>query len=348
MVGTMNVTIHQLTIFRAIVVSGSITKAARALRMTQPAISQQLYKLEELLGVQLIVRNKTGSAILTPAGEYWYKAGGELLTRLSTIEITHQERYVHSGLKIKLGVTPSMIGHFTRSAARIAQETAKNVNFELVTGANSDSVATKLRMQMLDFGVIAETAILEDALSFRTIHLYQDRLVWAVPKAVTNQELRAALDSSFINENLNSILNRYIDISQHSVGRSISKDWYNNNLPNSLETFSAPSFKAAVDLVAEGLATSIVVLSLLPNLSQDILDKVRFFELKDYKVNIILAIRKHLMTHKSYSDYYLALSKYCNEEYWPMMDSFVIEEFSKILDPKLSHKNKVTYDLASK
>ena len=344
----MKVTIHRLTILRAVVVSGSITKASQALRMTQPAISQQLYKLEELLGAQLIVRNKKGLTILTSAGEYWSKAGEELLARLSIIETTYQERYVNSSLKIKLGVTPSMIGHFTRSAARIAQETTQNVNFELVTGSNSDSVAAKLRMQMLDLGVIAESAILEDALSFKTINLYQDRLIWAVPKAVTNKELRAAVGSSFINKNLNPILNKYIDISQHSVGRNISKDWYTNYLPNSLETFSAPSFKAAVDLVAEGLATSIVVLSLLPNLSQDILDKVRFFELNDYKVNIILAIRKHLITHKFYSDYFFSFSKYCNEEYWPMMDSYVLEKFSNIADPELNHKIEITYDLVGK
>ena len=57
----MNITFHQLEIFEAVVISGSLTKASRALQLSQPSISQQLYKLEENLGVQLIIRNREGS-----------------------------------------------------------------------------------------------------------------------------------------------------------------------------------------------------------------------------------------------------------------------------------------------
>ena len=42
----MNITFHQLEIFEAVVISGSLTKASRALQLSQPSISQQLYKLE--------------------------------------------------------------------------------------------------------------------------------------------------------------------------------------------------------------------------------------------------------------------------------------------------------------
>ena len=67
----MDITLKQLQIFRAVVVSGSITKASRRLVLSQPSISQQLAKLEERLGAQLILRNRTGTVSLTPAGAYW-------------------------------------------------------------------------------------------------------------------------------------------------------------------------------------------------------------------------------------------------------------------------------------
>ena len=64
----MDFTFRQLEIFRAVVVSGSITKASHRIGLSQPSISQQLAKLEDSLGVQLVNRNRTGSVSLTPAG----------------------------------------------------------------------------------------------------------------------------------------------------------------------------------------------------------------------------------------------------------------------------------------
>lgn len=54
----MDFTFRQLEIFRAVVVAGSITKASARIGLSQPSISQQLAKLEESLGVQLINRDR--------------------------------------------------------------------------------------------------------------------------------------------------------------------------------------------------------------------------------------------------------------------------------------------------
>lgn len=56
----MDITFRQLEIFRWVVVAGSITKASHRIGLSQPSISQQLAKLEEMLNVQLINRNRTG------------------------------------------------------------------------------------------------------------------------------------------------------------------------------------------------------------------------------------------------------------------------------------------------
>ena len=55
----MDITLKQLQIFRAVVIAGSITKASRRVGLSQPSISQQLAKMEERLGTQLINRNRT-------------------------------------------------------------------------------------------------------------------------------------------------------------------------------------------------------------------------------------------------------------------------------------------------
>ena len=52
------ITLRQLQILREVVRSGSERAAAKALEITQPAVSQQIRILEGLLGVQLFVRDK--------------------------------------------------------------------------------------------------------------------------------------------------------------------------------------------------------------------------------------------------------------------------------------------------
>ncbi|OCC05345.1 hypothetical protein BA190_07860 [Labrys sp. WJW] len=52
------ITLRQLQILREVVRSGSERSAAKALEITQPAVSQQIRILEGLLGLQLFVRDK--------------------------------------------------------------------------------------------------------------------------------------------------------------------------------------------------------------------------------------------------------------------------------------------------
>jgi LysR family cyn operon transcriptional activator len=64
--------LQQLTFFQKIAESGSFTKAANALHITQPAVSHQIRSLEEELGQQLIERDRKG-VTLTQAGELLYQ-----------------------------------------------------------------------------------------------------------------------------------------------------------------------------------------------------------------------------------------------------------------------------------
>jgi molybdate transport repressor ModE-like protein len=57
---------------------GSITSAAAALGISQPALSQQVRRLEQLLGVTLLDRSRRG-LLLTPAGEALSREGEHLL-----------------------------------------------------------------------------------------------------------------------------------------------------------------------------------------------------------------------------------------------------------------------------
>jgi len=82
----MSVSHAQLKAFHAVAVHGSFTKAAERLFLTQPAISDQVRKLEERYGVLLFHRNKR-SVRLTDLGERLLS----VTQRLFVIEAEAQE-----------------------------------------------------------------------------------------------------------------------------------------------------------------------------------------------------------------------------------------------------------------
>ena len=69
----------QLEYFRKVMECGGVTRAARQLFITQPAVSKQLRLLEAELGCRLF--NRSGNRLIpTPAGEFFYQRGTALLT----------------------------------------------------------------------------------------------------------------------------------------------------------------------------------------------------------------------------------------------------------------------------
>lgn len=63
---------RQLEIFRAVMISGSASRAAELLRITQPAVSRALVELEESLGFSLFDRVK-GRLVPTPEGQMFFR-----------------------------------------------------------------------------------------------------------------------------------------------------------------------------------------------------------------------------------------------------------------------------------
>lgn len=79
------VNLQQLTVFREIMKSGSISQAARNLHRTQPAVSASLKTLEEDLGMPLFLREGR-RLVAVPEAHYLLSEANEVLDRLKTAE----------------------------------------------------------------------------------------------------------------------------------------------------------------------------------------------------------------------------------------------------------------------
>ncbi|HEX6516206.1 MAG TPA: LysR substrate-binding domain-containing protein [Nocardioidaceae bacterium] len=77
--------VRRLLIFRAVARAGSIAAAARELGWTQPAVSQHLRRLEQQLGVPLVIRQSSG-VMLTEAGRVALEHADAVAARMHTAE----------------------------------------------------------------------------------------------------------------------------------------------------------------------------------------------------------------------------------------------------------------------
>ncbi len=108
----MNLDLRQYRYFCAVVEEQSVTRAAERLRMAQPALTQQIRKMEELLGVRLIERAGRGIRI-TASGERLYERAVSLLryeaeTRIEVSDIKEGRTGI-----LRIGVNTLSAGRLT-------------------------------------------------------------------------------------------------------------------------------------------------------------------------------------------------------------------------------------------
>jgi DNA-binding transcriptional LysR family regulator len=83
----MHLTLQQLKLFEAVSRNGSFTRAAEELHLTQPAVSIQIKRLEEQVGLPLF--EQVGKKIFpTAAGKALYQASNDILERVSQLKDT--------------------------------------------------------------------------------------------------------------------------------------------------------------------------------------------------------------------------------------------------------------------
>lgn len=97
--------LRQLEYFVQVCETGSITRAAQALNVAQPALGLQIRSLEQELGAPLLIRTPRGTAT-TPAGDIVLEEARIILNRMR--ELRRKLRDAAVQRPIILGLTPSL------------------------------------------------------------------------------------------------------------------------------------------------------------------------------------------------------------------------------------------------
>ena len=306
----MYVSFRYLEILNAVVVSGSISKAKRRLGLSQPSISQQLAKFEEELGTQLIYRRRGQNVELTPAGDHWFSASCDLLNQREKYEAAHTQNFQGNQIILRFGATPSLYTRFTEAAATIAANISQVTRFEHVFALDSESIVEMIDSHEINCAIVSSTSIQSSITALSVRHLFNDPIVWAVPKSVPPEQVADALSNPMQRISTGHPLNRHVEHSVSVPWSSNTSAWYHSNLPRSVPFFHASTHQVAVDIVAAGLATCHCPTSLLSHLSEQSFNSLRFYSLEIIGRDAVLIMPRHLATLKPFFDFQNQLATY--------------------------------------
>lgn len=144
--------IRTLRSFLAVARESNVTRAARSLHITQPALSRQLSELERELGCELLVRESRG-VTLTDAGMLLRKRAEEIvsLTDRAELEIRSPEANIEGDVWVGGGESRA-IETVAKVAAQLADE-QPGIHLRLHSG-NRDDVVERVDKGLLDFGIV--------------------------------------------------------------------------------------------------------------------------------------------------------------------------------------------------
>jgi DNA-binding transcriptional LysR family regulator len=127
--------LYQIRYFLAIAETGSFTKAAERLFVSQPSLSVGIKKLEQELGVKLFERGGR-RAIPTPAGKFFLEKATNILNEY---QVTLRElKGFHDRLTIRLGIMPAIQIASLARLIRNFQTQHAQVSIELLDGTLED------------------------------------------------------------------------------------------------------------------------------------------------------------------------------------------------------------------
>ncbi|WP_440651743.1 LysR family transcriptional regulator [Cysteiniphilum sp. 19S12-1] len=150
----MKISVHQLVVFKKIVEKSGITAAAKALHMTQPAVSNILKALENYYGCKLI--ELIGKKVfITPSGQKLYDSATQIQETLvnTETEIKNINGQISGKLKVSAVSTakyfiPRLLGAFKKNHT-------ENFDIELKV-CNRKEIIERLNENLDDFVIMSQ------------------------------------------------------------------------------------------------------------------------------------------------------------------------------------------------
>lgn len=130
--------LRQLRYFVAVAEAGNISRAAKQIFLTQPALSRQIKALEGEIG-QCLLERQANSIRLTPAGDALLPEARELLRRAD--QALERVRAAGRGPRIRVGYAPSLAAGMLSAAVETFTQTHPYARVELFDLSTKEMLA---------------------------------------------------------------------------------------------------------------------------------------------------------------------------------------------------------------
>lgn len=309
------ITIRQLEVMNAIAVSGSIRKAAKLLGLSQPTVSAQLAKLEDDLGTQLVHRDRQRSEVLTGAGELWASTARTVLSDLEEGRGRHCEQFGQKQCKISFATIPSHAGRIWGLAAAQAHADPRISEFSIELADSSTTLLEYLAIRKASIGLMVMTEGLRETTSLKYETLYEDRILWAVPKSVDPKLAIDIINSNSISAPLPQALKKRVAVRAPHEWSAKSNAWYKSRLASAAPYFTSDLHVGAIEIVAANLGTCHLSMTLHSNLPDRLHKDVAFYDTGCVAQKMVLAMPRHLMMVPTFASYFERLAEAVRDDY---------------------------------
>ncbi|MDB5562132.1 MAG: LysR family transcriptional regulator [Hyphomicrobiales bacterium] len=243
------ITLHQLRVFWAIAHSETLTKAAKQLGLAQPSLSQQLSKLESIVGTRLFDR-RSNHMSLTEAGNYLMPKAEHVLRSMRELEDGLSEYGGGTRATIRLAGINSVLRVILPLAMRDLHARFPAIDFDIHENAPAD-ILELLYGRRVNIGLVAANSIAQAGVGFLQVPVVDDPYVLVVPEHIDLSKV-SDLDRD-LDSGQRDILNQSIQFIFGTQHAKRVEGWFDQMLPEHRVSAQCRSFEVAIGLVRAGL-----------------------------------------------------------------------------------------------
>ncbi len=247
-------TLRQLEIFEAVVHHRSLTRAAKQLGVSQPALSQQIARLEKELGVRLFDRSGDGLE-LTEAGRLLAEKAGEILAATEEIRAALEEYASGRRARIAVGALASVARLLLPAALQRTRAAFPGVQLDVHEGAPGELI-DRLYARSFQIALLNEASVARDHLSFARTRLFTDGYALVVPRGLELDRVRDPARDLAGEARL--LLQRTIQFSFGTAHVKRVGEWYRRHFGRVEVVAWVRHYETALALVAAGLGVALV------------------------------------------------------------------------------------------
>ena len=250
----MTITLNQLRIFWAVAHGNSLTRAAKQLGVTQPALSQQLAKLEQALGGQLFDRINN-QLVLTDAGRFLLRRAETVLAEMDEAEAGLADYRMGRRRRISVGALASIGRTIVPEAYRLALELVPDLELDLHELAPAEALE-QLYGRNLQLALLSSVSVAANGVSFTRVDIAHDPYVFAAPRGMSLD--RVVDPERDLTAEQRRVLNRTIQFNFGNLHNQRVDEWYRRVLPRHQVVACCRTYKSALAMVQAGLGVALV------------------------------------------------------------------------------------------